>query len=123
MGRMSASAEPIDSAFQALASPTRRAVIERLGRGPATVSELAEPFEMALPSFMQHLRVLEESGLVSSRKRGRVRTLHIMPDKLRPVVDWITRQSAIWEKRLDRLEAYVNTLEQEKNDTRPGNQP
>lgn len=111
---MSANVEPVDSAFQALASPTRRAVIERLGLGPATVSELAEPFEMALPSFMQHLRVLEESGLVSSRKHGRVRTIRIEPDKLRPVADWISRQSAIWEKRLDRLEAYVNTLEKEK---------
>ena len=85
--------------------------MERLGRGPATVSELAEPFDMALPSFMQHLRVLEDSGLVRSRKRGRVRTVRIRPANLRRTAHWLAEQRGIWEKRLDQLNAYVETLE------------
>ena len=114
---MTAAAHPLDAYFQALANPTRRAVVERLGRGPATVSELAEPFDMALPSFLQHLKVLEASGLVLSQKRGRVRTLRVAPTNLKRVADWIEGQRGIWDPRLDRLDAYVQTFE--TDDDRP----
>jgi DNA-binding transcriptional ArsR family regulator len=90
--------------------PTRRAVLKRLGRGPAPVSELAEPFDMALPSFMQHLRVLEECGLVRSRKKGRVRTCQLAPEPLRKVERWMVEQRTVWERRLDQLDEYLNEL-------------
>lgn len=110
---MTARAQTLDKAFQALANPTRRAVIERLGQGPATVSELARPFQMALPSFLQHLRVLEANGLIQSRKRGRVRTVRIRPNNLKRAASWLAEQREIWERRLDQLDDYVNTLEEE----------
>ncbi len=100
----------LDSAFRALAHPTRRAVVSRLVRGPATVTELAKPFDMALPSFLQHLKVLEDGGLVRSRKSGRVRTVQIRPAKLRKATEWLTRQRDLWECRLDQLDAYARTL-------------
>ena len=109
---MVAGAARIDEAFGALANPTRRAVIERLSRGPATVSELAEPFSMALPSFMQHLRVLEDSGLVRTRKAGRVRTVQIRPANLKLAAGWLAKQQNLWEKRLEQLDAYLNTMEE-----------
>ena len=108
---MTAATQTLDQAFHALANPTRRAVIARLGRGPATVSELAEPFDMALPSFTQHLQVLEASGLVLSQKRGRVRTVRIRSTNLRRAARWLVEQRGIWEQRLDQLDAYVQTLE------------
>lgn len=111
LGGMSAIASTLDQAFHALANPTRRAVIARLGHGPATVSELAEPFDMALPSFVQHLRVLESSGLVSSTKRGRVRTVRIRPANLRRAATWLVEQRGIWQQRLDRLDDYLKTQE------------
>jgi len=82
----------LDPVFQALADPTRRQVLERLSRGPASVKELASPFDMALPSFMQHLKVLEESSLVRSHKQGRVRTFALEPDTLRQAGDWLSQQ-------------------------------
>lgn len=104
--------EKLDQTFQALANPTRRAVVARLMDGPASVSELAAPFDMALPSFMQHLRMLESSGLVRSRKRGRVRTVRIDPDTLARAATWLTTQQQIWERRLDQLDDYLHTMEQ-----------
>lgn len=104
-------AAPLDSAFHALANATRRAVVERLGRGPASVTELAEPFGMALPSFMQHVRVLEESGLVESAKRGRVRTVRIVPGRFQCAVDWMEAQRSIWDRRLDQLDTYLERME------------
>ncbi len=109
---MTAAVQTLDQAFHALANPTRRSVIARLGKGPATVSELAEPFEMALPSFMQHLQVLEASGLVLSQKRGRVRTVRIRPANLRRAARWLVEQRGIWGQRLDQLDAYVKTMEE-----------
>lgn len=100
----------IDATFHALSDPTRRAVLSQLANGPATVTELAEPFEMALPSFLQHLKVLEQSGLVRSEKQGRVRTCEFTPEPLEEIQGWIAEQKAIWEARLDRLEAYLETL-------------
>ena len=97
----------LDRVFHALADPTRRAVVERLSRGPASVSELAKPFDMALPSLMQHLKVLEDSGLATSQKEGRVRTFHIAPQTLSGVEDWLATQRSLWERRLDQLDAYL----------------
>ena len=107
---------PLDDVFHALADSTRRAVVNRLSRGPASVSELARPFDMALSSFMQHLRVLERSGLIRSRKSGRVRTCEIAPGELARAEDWIAGQRALWMSRFDRLEAYLGELQAEEND-------
>jgi DNA-binding transcriptional ArsR family regulator len=104
---MASAAQRLDSVFQALANPTRRAVVEELRRGPASVSDLAQPFDMALPSFMQHLAVLEASGLVRSRKRGRVRTLRLVEERLAPAATWLERQRGLWERRLDQLDTYL----------------
>jgi len=93
--------------FQALADPTRRAVVERLSRGPTATTELARPFGMALPSFTQHLDVLEQCGLVRSRKEGRVRTYELAPERLAAAQTWLARQRATWERRLDQLDAYL----------------
>lgn len=101
----------LDNVFRALADPTRRAVIQRLGRGPASVSELARPFDMALPSFLQHLRVLEDSGLVRSKKAGRVRTCEIRPAELARAEGWMADLRTLWEGRIDRLDAYLRDLQ------------
>ena len=100
----------LDRVFQALADPTRRAVVERLCQGPAAVSELARPFRMALPSFSQHLDVLEGCGLVRSRKTGRVRTYRLAPAPLKAAEIWMTTRRALWERRLDQLDAYLDEL-------------
>ena len=89
--------------FQALADPTRRAMLDRMTRGPASVSDLARPFAMTLAAVMQHLKVLEESGLVRTQKEGRVRTCRIDPAALRTAEDWIAERRTSWESRLDRL--------------------
>lgn len=102
----------LDRLFQALADPTRRAVVERLGGGPAATSDLARPFAMALPSFLQHLEVLEKAGLVSSTKKGRVRTYQLTPQRLHAVEDWMATQRRLWERRLDQFDEYVRTLKE-----------
>jgi len=112
--RMTAAAQRLDEVFHALADPTRRAVIALLGKGPATVSELAKPFDMALPSFLQHLQVLEATGLVKSQKRGRVRTVRIRPLQLKRAANWLAEQRGIWESRLDQLDASVTTMEEDR---------
>lgn len=104
-----------DDVFLALSNTTRRRVIEQLTVGPASVSELAAPFDMALPSFVQHLAVLERSRLVRSRKRGRVRTYELVPDRLRAAEAWLLEQRRLWEARLDRLDAYVTHLKQKES--------
>lgn len=101
----------VDAAFRALADPTRRAVVQRLCLGPATVTELAAPFEMALPSFLQHLRVLETGGLLTTVKRGRTRTCVLRPESLASVTDWLAERRAAWESHADRLEAHVLDLQ------------
>jgi DNA-binding transcriptional ArsR family regulator len=108
----SSDSRPVDDVFRALSDPTRRHVLERLSRRPASVSELAAPFEMALPSFLQHLRILEESGLVRSHKKGRVRTYEISAKRLKLAEDWLTRQRNVWERRLDQLDAYLYELKE-----------
>lgn len=97
----------LDDVFMALSDPTRRAVIGRLGEGPASVGELAEPFAITLPSFMKHVRTLEASGLIRTRKSGRVRTCTLNHDRLGIVENWLTEQRALWERRTDRLERFV----------------
>jgi len=100
----------VDAVFYALSNVTRRKVLERLSLGPATVSELAAPFDMKLPSFVQHLSVLERSRLVTSNKRGRVRTYEISPERFNVVEDWLTARRRTWEARLDRFDEYVKHL-------------
>lgn len=99
-----------DVVFHALSNPTRRRVLELLSSGPATVSELAAPFDMQLPSFVQHLAVLERSRLVRSRKQGRVRTFEIAPERFTVVDDWLGARREEWESRLDRFDRYVKQL-------------
>ena len=100
----------LDLAFQAMADPTRRGMLARLSRAPATVSELAAPLAMSLPAVMQHLKLLEESGLVRSEKKGRVRTCRLEPKALAAAESWIAEQRALWEGRADRLEAYLEEM-------------
>ena len=98
---------PVDGIFRALADPTRRRVVERLNRSPASVSELAEPFEMALPSFVEHLKVLEEAGVIVTEKLGRVRSCRIEPRALRDAERWLSGQRTQWERHLDQLDDYL----------------
>lgn len=106
----------LDRLFHALADPARRAMIERLGRGPASVSELAKPLPMSLPSVLQHLGVLEMAGLVRTEKVGRVRTCTMEAGALSQAEQWINDRRQEWERRLDRLGTYLNTLEDEGDD-------
>ena len=100
--------------FQALADPARRSMVDRVCTGPASVSELAAPFDMALPSFVEHLRVLEGCGLVRSRKSGRVRTYQIAAERLQLAESWLAQQRARWERRLDQLDDYLLELKDKK---------
>jgi DNA-binding transcriptional ArsR family regulator len=109
---MSTDVIELDDLFQALGDPTRRAVVERLGRGPAATSELARPFDMALPSFTQHLRVLERAGLVTSAKTGRIRTYRLAPEPLESAERWLAGQRRLWEQRLDQFDVYVHTMKE-----------
>ena len=107
---MVAAARDIEKIFKALGDPTRRKVMERLYRGPASLTELAQPFEMALPSFYQHVRQLEDCGLVESSKQGRVRTYTATLAPVQAAEDWLSRQRKVWEKRLDQFDEYVMKL-------------
>jgi len=108
---MDAAPSRLDDTFRALADPTRRAVVEALGRGPASVTDLARPFSMALPSFLQHLRQLEQCGLVQTEKRGRVRTCSLRTEPLAAAGHWLEAQRSLWTRRLDQLDALLATLE------------
>ncbi len=105
----------LDLVFAALSDPTRRAVVARLARGPATVSELAAPHAMALPSFTGHLGKLETAGLIETEKRGRSRICRLRPEGLAPVGDWLADQRALWEGRLDDFDDYVTRLHKERD--------
>jgi len=107
----------VDEIFLALSSPTRRKVLERLSAGPATVSELAAPFDMQLPSFVQHLSMLEQSRLVKSRKCGRVRTYEIAPERFKVVDDWLAARRQLWEARLDRFDKHVKQLKRKESES------
>lgn len=102
--------------FSALGDPTRRAILSALAGGPRSVSQLAAPHDMALPTFMGHLKKLEEAGLVQTEKLGRTRTCSLCPDALQPVRSWLEEQRDLWEGRLDRFDDYVTKLAEERND-------
>lgn len=101
--------------FQALADPTRRAIVDRLSRGPASVSDLAKPLPMSLPAVVQHLQVLEQSGLVTTAKVGRVRTCTIDSGALSLAEKWINDRRITWERRFDRLGAFLDAQEEAEN--------
>ncbi len=101
----------LEEIFQALADPTRRQVLERLSLGPAAVSQLAEPFAMALPSFLQHLKVLEQGGLVRSEKLGRVRTYYLVPETVKRARTWFDNQLRVWDRRFDQLDSLLLALD------------
>lgn len=103
---------PLDLSFHALSDPTRRAVVSRLVEGELPVTALAEPFDMALPSFTQHLKVLEDCGLIASEKRGRSRWCRLVPTRFDEAADWMEAERWRWAERLDRLEAYLDNSEQ-----------
>jgi DNA-binding transcriptional ArsR family regulator len=117
--RKAADGALLDQVFQALADPARRGMVERLSRGPATVSELAQPLAMSLPAVMQHLQVLEQSGLVRSEKTGRVRTCHVEKAALRAVGQWVARRRTSWEQKLDRLETFLADEGEDENEDAP----
>jgi DNA-binding transcriptional ArsR family regulator len=102
--------------FHALADPTRRSILTRLAEGPAPVTALANPTGLRLPTVMRHLAVLEEAGLIATSKDGRVRSCAVVPEALAPVQTWIDEQRAIWEARLDRLDAYVMQLMKDRDE-------
>lgn len=104
----------LDLCFSALGDPTRRMILQRLVRGEATAGELAEPHDMALPSFMEHLKKLEAAGLIISEKKGRTRVCRLAPDAFTPVKHWLMEQSAIWEGRLDQFDDYITNLMKER---------
>jgi DNA-binding transcriptional ArsR family regulator len=103
----------LDRTFAALADPTRRAMVDRLAQGPATVSELARPLPMSLPAVLLHLKVLEDCGLVKSHKAGRVRTCRIEPEMLSQAEKWVSARRQMWERNLDRLDAYLDETKPE----------
>jgi len=105
--------ERLNGVFQALSDPTRRAVLGQLSKGPASISELAKPFDMALPSFMKHIRFLEESGWIRTRKEGRVRTCTMEKKAFTAADAWLSKQRAHWEARFDRLDALLEGHEDE----------
>jgi DNA-binding transcriptional ArsR family regulator len=105
----------LDRIFHSFSDSTRRAVIAQLANGPASVGDLAQRHQMALPSFMKHIRVLEASELVTSRKMGRVRMCQLRPDALAAAQSWIEQERRVWEARLDRLDSFVETLAVEEN--------
>ncbi|MDF3818331.1 metalloregulator ArsR/SmtB family transcription factor [Leptospira sp. 96542] len=100
----------IDLVFSALADPTRRKVIEMLCKEPASVSELSSHFGMAMPSFMQHLNILENSGIITSEKKGRVRICYLNSKALLPMEHWLSEQKNLWEKRLNQLDSYLERM-------------
>lgn len=106
--------ERLNGIFQALADPTRRAVLGRLSKGPASISELAKPFDMALPSFMKHIHFLEDSGWIRTRKSGRVRTCALQRKTFATAEAWLSAQRTLWEERTDRLEQFVRTDRKEE---------
>jgi len=102
----------LDQAFQALSDPARRNMLSRLSRGSASVSELAAPLRMSLPAVLQHLKALEESGLVSTEKKGRVRTARLEGNAIAEAEQWLTARRTEWEAQADRLESFLATLQE-----------
>ncbi|MDA2804999.1 ArsR/SmtB family transcription factor [Nocardiopsis suaedae] len=114
----------LDGVFTALADPTRRAVVRRLGHGPASVGDLAEAFPIPLPSFMKHVRTLEANGLIRTVKTGRVRTCVLARERFGLVADWLAEERRIWSERTDRLERFANGRDERADRTdREGDRP
>jgi DNA-binding transcriptional ArsR family regulator len=111
--RAKVSPTTIDEVFRALSDPTRRDVLARLSAHSASVSDLAARYDMALPSFVEHLKVLEHSGLVRSHKTGRIRTYELVPKQMKIAENWLSRQRSLWERRLDQLDDYLMKMKQE----------
>jgi DNA-binding transcriptional ArsR family regulator len=109
--------DPLSATFSALADPTRRAILARLSRGEATVTELAEPFDMSMPAISKHLKVLERAGLIERGREAQWRPCRLQAEPLRQVEDWVEQYRTHWEQRFDRLDAYLRTL-QERGDDR-----
>ena len=109
--------QTLDRTFSALSDPTRRTILERLSSGPASISELAEPIGISLPGVLKHVRILEEAQLVSTRKQGRIRVCQLGPADMNEATDWIEHYRLRWERRFDRLEAYLERRQQERADT------
>jgi DNA-binding transcriptional ArsR family regulator len=105
----------LDATFAALADPTRRAIVARLARGEATVTELAEPFDMSLPAISKHLRVLERAGLITRGREAQTRPCRLSPKPLDEATAWIAKHKAMWESRLDRLDAYLQKLKETRH--------
>lgn len=116
MNYMGMSTLQLDQVFKALADPTRRAILERLSRGSRSTTELAKPFDMALPSFVQHLALLEDCHLISSHKEGRVRTYSLNAKELKKAEDWMARQRLLWETRLNQLDQYLHSLKEDDDE-------
>ena len=106
----------LDRTFSALADPTRRAILERLARGEATVGELAAPFEISQPAVSKHLRVLKEAGLISQSREAQRRPCRLEPERLDDVSDWVQEYRRVWEGQLDRLDGYLQDLQRKGND-------
>lgn len=106
----------LDAAFAALSDPTRRAILERLAKGEATILELAEPFEMSLPAISKHIKVLEKANLISREKVGRENYIKLIPNTMRDTADYFSQYEAFWEAQFDALETYFNSLDEEKPD-------
>jgi DNA-binding transcriptional ArsR family regulator len=115
--------DQLSATFAALADPTRRAILARLASGDCSVTELAEPFEMSMPAVSKHLRVLEQAGLISKRRDAQKRPCRIEAARLKEVSEWAERYRHIWEERLDRLDAYLQTLQKEPKEKKHGRQP
>jgi DNA-binding transcriptional ArsR family regulator len=113
-------ADPLSTIFAALADPTRRAILARLARGETTVNELAEPFAMSLPAVSRHLKVLEHAGLITRGREAQWRPCRIEPAALKPVDDWLEEYRRLWEERLDRLDAYLQTLQRQASPKKAG---
>ena len=107
-------ADPLSATFAALADPTRRAILARLAQGDATVTELAEPFDMSLPGVSKHLRVLEEAGLIVKGRDAQFRPCHLEPERLRDVSAWVEQYRLLWEARFERLEALLRELQRQE---------
>jgi DNA-binding transcriptional ArsR family regulator len=107
--------DPLTTTFAALADPTRRAILSRLASGEASVTELAEPFEMSLPAVSKHLKVLERAGLIARSREAQWRPCRLEPGPLKDVAEWVERYRRFWEQSFDRLEAYLGELQSEEN--------
>jgi DNA-binding transcriptional ArsR family regulator len=117
---MTTQSDPLSATFAALADPTRRAILARLARGEATVTDLAAPFEMSLPAISKHLKVLQRAGLIEQGRQAQWRPCRLKPERLRDVADWVGEYRRHWEASFDRLDEYLRELQNKENDDDAG---